>query len=105
CGSFDGTDWQGWSGINSNQINAVVLFDSGGGPELYVGGTFTSASGNACSCIARWNGSSWQPLGAGLDDAVLGMAVHNDGSGNALYVCGQFSQAGGATATKVAKWN
>jgi len=105
CGAFDGSAWQGFSGLNSNEVAAVVLYDAGAGPEPYVGGTFTSASGNACSRIARWNGSSWQPVGTGLNNTVSAMAVHNDGSGNALYVCGQFSQAGGVPAMKVAKWN
>jgi hypothetical protein len=82
------------------------VFDAGGGPELYAGGSFTAAGGVLASYIARWNGSTWSPLpGTSLNGYVRAMTVFDDGSGPALYVGGGFTTAGGAPADGVARWN
>ncbi len=39
---------------------------SGGGYDVYVGGTFLTAGGAPASRIAVWNGAVWSPLGSGL---------------------------------------
>ena len=39
------------------------------GSDLYAGGYFTTAGGNAANDIAKWNGSSWSALGSGLQEA------------------------------------
>ena len=64
---------------------------------LYVGGSFTSAGGNAAAArIAQWNGDAvsgtWSPVGApGLNGDVRAIA-YADGK---LYVGGNFTNAGG----------
>jgi hypothetical protein len=87
------------------QVDALAVFDDGGGPALYAAGRFTTAGGVAANNIARWNGSSWSPLGSGTDSVVTALTVFDDGSGLALYAGGYFTTAGGVAASYVAKWN
>jgi len=42
----------GEPGVNS-PVNAMLVFDDGAGPALYVGGEFETANGVAASCIAK----------------------------------------------------
>jgi hypothetical protein len=110
--------WNGstWSALGHGAQNGVAghasslaVFDDGGGSALYVGGTFSSASGVAADHIARWRGHAWSALGSGLTGGLVGdvnaLTVFDDGSGAALYAGGNFLNAGGAVANDVAKWN
>ncbi len=107
--SWNGTSWTPLGlGIQPGQINVVdtmVVFDSGAGPELVVGGTFSMAGGVPAANIARWNGSSWSALGSGTNNRVRDLIVHDDGTGPALYACGWFNNAGGVSVPYVARWN
>jgi hypothetical protein len=103
---WDGNDWSplgsgvyftDFSGAVSGRVNALAVL----GSNLYVGGDFTTAGGNAATNIARWNGSSWSGVGSGTDGSVLALAV----SGEELYVAGAFTNAGGVPANYVAKWD
>src|SRR5687767_7684280 len=58
----------------SDGIRAQVVFNDGGGPELYVGGDFTSTSTAPASRVARWDGTSWSALGSGMNGSVYSMA-------------------------------
>jgi hypothetical protein len=61
--------------------HAVVSFDDGSGPAIYVGGGFRFNGETAVHGVARWNGSAWEPVGEGIvmyPDAEL-LAYH-DGS-------------------------
>jgi hypothetical protein len=118
-GSFDGppgapntlkyiAKWNGstWSGLGSGMARAsgedvriYALAFTGG--NLYAGGAFTNAGGNAANRIAKWDGSAWSPLGAGLSAPVYALVV----SGGDLYAGGSFTTAGGASANYVSKWN
>jgi hypothetical protein len=77
------------------------------GSDVYAGGVFASAGGNAANNIAKWNGSSWSALGSGMrgplgaNPSVSALAV----SGSDLYAGGSFTRAGGSTANNIAKWN
>ena len=110
---WNGASWSplgtGVSGGFEPAVNALAVFDDGGGPALYVGGSFTIAGGMAAGRVARWNGSSWSPLGTGVsgafDVAVNALAVFDGGSGSALYVGGSFTTAGGMAAGRIARWN
>ena len=85
----------------------MVVFDdgNGGGPALFVAGSFSNAGGVPASRIAKWDGVSWSPLGSGMNGSVVALAVHDDGSGPALYVGGSFTSAGGVVANRIAKWD
>src|SRR6185436_17123240 len=65
-------------GTNSD-VWAIVGFDDGSGPALYVGGQFTAASSIPANRIAKWNGASWSALGTGVDAEVDALAVFDDG--------------------------
>lgn len=104
--------WDGetWSPLGSGvgaPVEALAIFDdgSGGGPELYAAGWFTTAGDLEVSNIAKWNGESWRPVGSGLDDWVGELAVYDDGGGPVLAAGGGFAMAGGAPAAAIAKWD
>src|SRR5262249_50079227 len=72
---WDGSTWSplgsGLAGALTD-VRALVVFDDGTGPALYVGGSFTSAGGAPAEDLARWDGSSWTALppltnGAGIN--------------------------------------
>jgi hypothetical protein len=67
------------------------MFDSGAGPELVIGGLFSSVEGVPASCIARRTSSGWAPLGPGVNQEVSDLAVFDDAGGHALYVGGPFT--------------
>ena len=89
-------------------VNALAVFDDGGGPALYAGGNFHIAGGVAANRIAKWDGSSWAALGSGMGGPtrqVLALTVFDDGGGPALYAGGSFTTAGGVAANRIAKWD
>jgi hypothetical protein len=104
---WDGIAWSALgNGVNSFGVQALAV----SGNNLYVGGTFTQACGNAAcnngnltvNNIAQWNGtaSAWSALGSGLDNAVWALAV----SERNLYVAGNFSTAGGKPSYFFGRW-
>ena len=78
--------------------------------ELYLGGGFSVADGNAGNCIMKWNGSEWSGLNGDLQDYLNGNAataaardfLHHDGK---LLVGGHFSYAAGNQASRFAVWD
>jgi len=92
-------DWNALiSGLNGT-VYAIVV----NGSDIYVGGQFTNAGGNAnANYIAKWDGTSWSALGSGLNGTVYSIALR----GTDIYVGGLFTDAGGDTnADYVAQWN
>jgi len=79
------------------EVHSMVVYHN----ELYVGGYFTIADGNAGNHIMKWDGTSWSDVGGGLDYWVNDMKVYND----QLYVAGVFEHAGGIAASKIARWD
>jgi hypothetical protein len=105
---WDGSSWSALgSGLSSPGEFIYVSALAVSGNDLYAGGTFTVAGGNAASHIAKWNGSSWSALGSGIGNVpgefpwLYALAV----SGSDLYVGGVFATAGGSPANTLAKWN
>lgn len=100
-----------WSSLDSEmngQVNAIVSFDDGSGPALFVGGRFSKAGGFECNGIARWDGITWSPVGGGVGGTypfIYCLKVYDDGTGPALYAGGMFSSAGGIPASFVARWD
>ena len=64
---WSGTTWAALGSGMNNTVASFATFDdgSGHGPELYVGGYFTTAGGSAAVHIARWNGA-WSAVGSGM---------------------------------------
>jgi len=73
----------------NNSVYSLAVF----GGELYAGGNFTTAGGNAANYIAKWNGTSWSAVGVGMSDPVSALAVYN----GELYVAGWYGT--------ISKWN
>lgn len=88
---YNGTNWLP-VGDNLNQrVNTMAFV----GSDLYIGGNFTSPSGNGdASYLAKLNGTSWESVGGGfLNNAVSRLVV----SGTNIIVGGTFTDAGGNT--------
>lgn len=72
-------------------VKALAVYNS----ELYVGGYFTLAGGNAVQNIAKWNGVTWSALPTGINHPIIeALCVYN----GELYI-------GGVSANYIAKWN
>ena len=88
-------------GLGLNRpVNALAV----AGADVYAGGVFTDAGGNAdADRIAGWDGLAWQALGSTpLNHGVEAIAV----GGADVYVGGRFTNAGGkASADYVAPWD
>jgi hypothetical protein len=92
-----------------NAVAAVVVWDDGSGPALYVGGQFVIAGAHQVNYVARWDGDTWAPLSGPSGTGVLSggtasvstLAVYD----GALIVGGGFSTAGGVTANNIARWD
>lgn len=103
--NFETRQWEAiGSGLNDTVL-AVAVDVSG---NLYAGGEFLNAGGDAnADYIAKWNGSAWSALGSGLNSV---RAIAFDGSDN-LYAGGNFIDADGiAEADRIAyfdgqSWN
>lgn len=97
-----------WSGqFCTSGIDGTVECSALNGPDLIVGGSFSSAGSVPVHNIARWDGSSWHPLGSGggegLNGTVFALAVY----GGSLYAGGYFTSTsgGGAPLRSVARWD
>lgn len=79
--------------------NAVFNFTYG--QDLYAGGRFSTAGGQAASAIAMWDGSSWSALSSGVNNRVFSLSS----DGEDLLAGGNFTSAGGNAANRVAVWD
>ncbi len=90
-------------------IYDMEVFDNGNGPELYIGGDFTTAGGVSVNNIARWDGVAWYDVGGGVTGTaeadVHALTVLDGGYGPALYAGGLFTDAGGVSVSNIAKWD
>ena len=105
---WDGVQWSavgGGMGGTYPFVYALAVYDDGGGPALYAGGTFTQAGSTAARYIAKWDGVAWAPLPEEPDNAVSSLATVDAPTGSALYASGSFTSAGTAAANHVAKWD
>jgi trimeric autotransporter adhesin len=106
---WDGTSWHPMpdgNGFSSefNSIQCSIVWDDGGGPRLYVGGSISTAGSTVARGVARFDGSTWTSLGITTNPSIEGFAIYDDGTGPALYVCGNFTAINGIPLANVAKW-
>ncbi|RKY18196.1 MAG: hypothetical protein DRQ55_13990 [Planctomycetota bacterium] len=104
--------WQAgsWSAVDggvSNSVEDFVIWDDGGGEDLYLSGNITWMNGSYAGRqhLIRWDGTSLTTVGFGLQDTCHTLSVHDDGSGESLWLGGQFSLAGVRGANGVGRWD
>lgn len=109
---WDGVRWSNLAaGLSGGAGGFGVMgfkgFDDGlgAGPQLYVCGEFSSASGVASNLVARWGPSGWSAAGFGQADGVVhALEVYDAGAGPALYAGGSMQVLGGSQ-RGFARWN
>jgi hypothetical protein len=109
---LSGTSWVPVGNGFDNSVLALTTFDdgTGGGVQLYAGGSFANGGLNG---VARWNAatSAWVTVGGGVTGTVSGTAPLVDAFASdvesgipTLYAGGSFTAAGGVTTAGVARW-
>ncbi|MFN0131477.1 MAG: hypothetical protein ACKVW3_02935 [Phycisphaerales bacterium] len=102
---WNGTSWSRLTNPGlSGTAKALLVFDDGTGPALYVGGDFATAGEAPVANIAKWNGTSWTSLALGFDNGVDALATYDDGVGSALYAGGRFGFTGAQPLSNIARW-
>ncbi len=102
---WSGTDWEAVAPGMVGRPNAMISWDDGSGPALYVGGALSRVAGGPPVHLARWDGSTWTVVGGDTDQPVEALAVADLGAGPVLVVGGQFREAGGLPTGRVAAWD
>jgi len=111
---WDGTEWSSLDiGVTPHgTVHALGIHDDGNGPDLYAGGSFSSAGGVPAGRLARWDGERWSGVGGGViggpGPSVRELISFDDGNGPDLYVAGFFSLAGGVGGLPtggIARWD
>jgi trimeric autotransporter adhesin len=112
---WDGHEWSamgsGFAVLTANEgiaVEALAVFDSGLGLELYAGGWFTRTYGSPVpdvSRMARWDGTAWLACGTGVNGAVRSLSVVSALGNPVLLTGGDFATAGGRTAPWLASWS
>jgi hypothetical protein len=111
--AWDGASWSWLARGLGGYARGITTYDSGNGPEIYVGGRFHSAGSSVSARnIVKWDGANWTSLGSGVGDPtepstheVVTLTSFDDGQGPSLFVGGFFATAGGQQAFNIAKWN
>ncbi|MCG8460259.1 MAG: DUF11 domain-containing protein, partial [Holophagales bacterium] len=88
-----------------DSVSPLAVFDDGGGPSLYAGGSFTTRFGPAANFLAELVDGQWAPLPAETDGPVEALTVFDDGQGAGLYAGGSFAQVGTLPASRIARWD
>lgn len=109
----DGTGWRPLGeglqqAAHGGDVQALAVYDDGGGPALYAAGDFAFSGFTILNNIARWDGAAWQPLeffATGIDGVVNDMIVFDDGSGPKLVVGGDLTTVGGMPVRGIAAWD
>ena len=101
---FDGASWTQVLSANAF-VNTLAVHDDGAGPELWIGGDFTTITTPGgtipASRLARWNGTAASAVDA--NGPVRALRVLDDGAGPALYAAGDFTSISGVPANRVAR--
>jgi hypothetical protein len=90
-----------YPGLNG-PAKAMLVWDDGHGPALYVAGSFTVAGNAVAESIARWGGQTWSALGGGPGLSTIESLVVYNGE---LVVGGTRDTGGLWPSGRVASWN
>lgn len=93
---WDGQAWEPLGVGSGSEATALVVFDDGTGPGLYL----SRSSGG----VLRWAGGAWSWLVTSAGE-IEALAVFDDGSGPALYAGGSFTSISGVSAQHIARWS
>ena|GEM_PF-6116120 len=107
---WDGASWAPLPGLPWGEVDALAVYDDGGGNALYAGGGFGQSGGPWY--IARWygDGTGWHPVELFDPDLpnfsgfIRALIPFNDGTGLKLYAGGKISIPGEET-IYVARWD
>lgn len=98
------TERQG-AAVTRTTVTSAAIFNDGGGPALFAGGSFMTADDKLVSFLAKWTGSEWRAVPGSNDERgpVLAMTAFDDGTGTALYVSREagFDRWNGTTWTTI----
>ncbi len=91
-----------WKNLGTG-ANGEVRSISLDGSDLYIGGSFSLASGVAStSYVAKWDGTTWAAISSGVGNTVYSVYA----SAGLLYVGGVYTNAGSiASADRLALWD
>lgn len=98
-------------GTSTGTVYAIAAYDDGTGPELYIGGDFSSVAGVPCNGLARRKNGVWSSVGTGLIGSSFGpivyaLEVHDFGAGPILFIGGDFDGAvAGPVSRSILAWD
>jgi hypothetical protein len=88
-------------GLAGGGAKAMIVFDDGTGPALYIGGDFWAAGSLPDGGLVRWDGHEWSSVGGAAREQVDAFTVHE----GRLICAGYFPSIGGVAAQNVAAWD
>ncbi len=100
---WNGSTWSALGlGVGAQSFDGDAVYAlAQSGTDLYAGGYFKEAGGNAINYVAKWDGIVWSALGSGMDYDVRALGA----SGTNLYVGGEFLIAGNKVSASIARAN
>lgn len=103
---WDGTTWTSVAGgIETSGVNSLVIFDDGGGADLYACHGAADINGDNVG-FQRLEGAGWIPVPGGPNSNVNTAMVRPAQSGNPrLVVGGSFTAVDGDSASRLAIWD
>jgi hypothetical protein len=87
--------------LSNGTVRTLCTFDSGSGPEIYLGGTISPI---ASRYLVRLVNNQWLDV-PGVDGPVRDLIVHDVGQGPELLMAGDFIATTGLTSGGVSRWN
>lgn len=99
---WDGVTWAPVGSGYGGGVDLEVWDDGlGGGPKLYMGGSFGDTG------LVYWDGVTWNeiPITPSGSGTVRSMAVYDDGVSEALYCGGDLTYAGSFMVDGIARWD
>ncbi len=106
--AHNGSEWAALGSGLDGDVEALCLFDDGGGPVIVAGGEF-SENGNGSlplPHLAMWNGQSWRAIpDTPTADRVTALALLDTDTEPALFVAFQTDLDEETTVARLARWD